>query len=62
MSKLMSSMALGCFVFGLATTPTLADANRGFTVVKNDILFETNKCPDGEEWNEEKQACEKKES
>lgn len=59
MSKLMSSLALGCFVFGLSTSPLLARANDGFSVVGTGVVYETPKCPEGEDWNEEKQACEK---
>lgn len=60
MSKLMSIMALGCFVFGLTISSAFAAVKSGFVVGTNGVVYEQPKCSEGETWSEEKQACEKK--
>lgn len=59
MSKLMSALALGCIVFGLSTSASTAGSVNGLVSTLNGVVYEQQECPDGEQWNEEKQACEK---
>ena len=58
-NKLMSVLALGCFVFGVSSSLTFAGPVEGLNSA-NGIVFEKQVCAEGEEWNEEKKACEKK--
>lgn len=59
MSKFMTVLALGTFALGLSTSASFAGSDRS-SITTNGVVFEKQECPEGETWNEEKKACEKK--
>ena len=59
MSKFFTILALGLLTLNVFAPAAFAGNDRS-ALSQNNVLFEKPECPEGEDWNEEKKACEKK--
>ena len=59
MSKFFTILALGLLTLNVFAPASFAGNERAF-LTQDNVLFEKPECPEGENWNEEKKACEKK--
>lgn len=59
MSKFVTVLALGLLTLNMSATASFAGGDRS-QLIQNGIIFDKPECPEGETWNEEKKACEKK--
>ena len=59
MSKFFTILALGLLTLNVFASASFAGNERS-PLSQNGVVFEKPECPEGETWNEEKKACEKK--